>query len=74
MGMKPGSVLFIDEIHRLNKVAEEILYPAMEDFTLDRTIGKGESTRILRVPLPRFTLIGATTKAGSQARCGIALA
>jgi Holliday junction DNA helicase RuvB len=65
MGMKPGSVLFIDEIHRLNKVAEEILYPAMEDFTLDRTIGKGESTRILRVPLPRFTLIGATTKAGS---------
>lgn len=65
MGMQPGSVLFIDEIHRLNKVAEEILYPAMEDFTLDRTIGKGESTRILRVPLPRFTLIGATTKAGS---------
>lgn len=65
MGMKPGSVLFIDEIHRLNKVAEEILYPAMEDFTLDRTIGKGESAKILRVPLPRFTLVGATTKAGS---------
>ncbi len=65
MGMKPGSVLFIDEIHRLNKVAEEILYPAMEDFALDRTIGKGEATKILRVPLPRFTLIGATTKAGS---------
>ncbi len=65
MGMKPGSVLFIDEIHRLNKIAEEILYPAMEDFALDRTIGKGESTKILRVPLPRFTLIGATTKAGS---------
>lgn len=65
MGMKPGSVLFIDEIHRLNKVAEEILYPAMEDFALDRTIGKGEGTKILRVPLPRFTLIGATTKAGS---------
>jgi holliday junction DNA helicase RuvB len=65
MSMKPGSVLFIDEIHRLNKVAEEILYPAMEDFALDRTIGKGESTKILRVPLPRFTLIGATTKAGS---------
>lgn len=65
MGMKPGSVLFIDEIHRLNKVAEEILYPAMEDFVLDRTIGKGEATKILRVPLPRFTLIGATTKAGS---------
>jgi Holliday junction DNA helicase RuvB len=65
MSMKPGSVLFIDEIHRLNKVAEEILYPAMEDFALDRTIGKGEGTKILRVPLPRFTLIGATTKAGS---------
>lgn len=65
MGMKTGSVLFIDEIHRLNKVAEEILYPAMEDFVMDRTIGKGESTKILRVPLPRFTLIGATTKAGS---------
>ncbi len=65
MGMRPGSVLFIDEIHRLNKVAEEILYPAMEDFTLDRTIGKGEGTKILRVPLPRFTLIGATTKAGA---------
>lgn len=65
MSMRPGSVLFIDEIHRLNKVAEEILYPAMEDFALDRTIGKGESTKILRVPLPRFTLIGATTKAGS---------
>ena len=65
MGMKSGSVLFIDEIHRLNKVAEEILYPAMEDFMLDRTIGKGESAKVLRVPLPRFTLIGATTKAGS---------
>lgn len=65
MGMKPGSVLFIDEIHRLNKVTEEILYPAMEDFMLDRTIGKGESTKILRVPLPRFTLVGATTKAGA---------
>lgn len=65
MSMKPGSVLFIDEIHRLNKVAEEILYPAMEDFALDRTIGKGEGAKILRVPLPRFTLIGATTKAGS---------
>jgi Holliday junction DNA helicase RuvB len=65
MGMKPGSILFIDEIHRMNRVTEEILYPAMEDFALDRTIGKGESAKILRVPLPRFTLIGATTKAGS---------
>ncbi|MBY0403856.1 MAG: Holliday junction branch migration DNA helicase RuvB [Cyanobacteria bacterium] len=65
MSLKPGAVLFIDEIHRLNKVTEEILYPAMEDFMLDRTIGKGQSTKILRVPLPKFTLIGATTKAGS---------
>lgn len=58
-------ILFIDEIHRLNKVAEEILYPAMEDFMLDVTIGKGQATRIRRVPLKPFTLIGATTKAGS---------
>jgi Holliday junction DNA helicase RuvB len=65
MALKPGSVLFIDEIHRLNRVTEEILYPALEDFMLDRTIGKGQSAKILRVPLPRFTLIGATTKAGS---------
>jgi Holliday junction DNA helicase RuvB len=65
MSLNPGSVLFIDEIHRLNKVTEEILYPAMEDFAMDRTIGKGHSTKILRVPLPKFTLIGATTKAGS---------
>lgn len=65
MALKPGSILFIDEIHRLNKVTEEILYPALEDFMLDRTIGKGQSTKTLRVPLPRFTLIGATTKAGS---------
>ncbi len=65
MSLQPGSVLFIDEIHRLNKITEEILYPSMEDFTLDRTIGKGESTKTLRVPLPRFTLIGATTKAGA---------
>ncbi|MBX2861224.1 MAG: Holliday junction branch migration DNA helicase RuvB [Vampirovibrio sp.] len=65
MSLQPGSVLFIDEIHRLNKVTEEILYPALEDFTLDRTIGKGQSAKILRVPLPRFTLIGATTKAGA---------
>lgn len=65
MALKPGSILFIDEIHRLNKVTEEILYPAMEDFALDRTLGKGHMTKTLRVPLPRFTLIGATTKAGS---------
>lgn len=65
MSLKQDSILFIDEIHRLNKVTEEILYPAMEDFILDQTIGKGQSAKILRVPIPRFTLIGATTKAGS---------
>lgn len=65
MSLKPGSVLFLDEIHRLNRVTEEILYPAMEDFTLDRTVGSGPSARTLRVPLPRFTLIGATTRAGA---------
>jgi len=56
-------VLFIDEIHRLSKVAEELLYPAMEDFVLDLTSGKGHATRTMRLGLPRFTLIGATTKA-----------
>lgn len=65
MNLKNNDFLFIDEIHRLNKVAEEILYPAMEDFSIDRTIGSGEKTRILRIPIARFTLIGATTKAGS---------
>lgn len=65
MTMKNGEILFIDEIHRLNKVAEEILYPAMEDFSIDRMIGKGQSAKILRVPIPKFTLVGATTKAGS---------
>ena len=58
-------VLFIDEIHRLSKSVEEILYPALEDFTLDIIIGKGPSARSIRLYLPRFTLIGATTKAGS---------
>ncbi|MFH0702504.1 MAG: Holliday junction branch migration DNA helicase RuvB [bacterium] len=65
MSLKNSEVLFIDEIHRLNKVAEEILYPAMEDFSIDRTIGKGQSTKTLRIPIPKFTLIGATTKAGA---------
>ena len=64
MSLKSGEILFIDEIHRLNKVAEEILYPAMEDFTLDMTTGKSQTAKTLRVPLPKFTLIGATTKAG----------
>jgi len=64
MSLEEGQILFIDEIHRLNKVAEEILYPAMEDFYLDMTTGKSQTVKTLRVPLPKFTLIGATTKAG----------
>ncbi len=62
--LEPGSILFIDEIHRLSRAIEEVLYPAMEDFTLDLIIGKGPSARTMRLPLPRFTLIGATTRAG----------
>ena len=63
--LSPGDVLFIDEIHRLNANVEEVLYPAMEDFALDIIIGKGPSARSIRLDLPRFTLIGATTRAGS---------
>ncbi len=59
-----GDVLFIDEIHRLSKAVEEILYPAMEDYALDIIIGKGPSARSIRLPIPKFTLIGATTRAG----------
>jgi len=59
-----GDVLFIDEIHRLSRSIEEILYPAMEDFALDIMIGKGPAARSIHLPLPRFTLIGATTRAG----------
>jgi Holliday junction DNA helicase RuvB len=62
--LSEGDVLFIDEIHRLNKVVEETLYPAMEDYALDIVIGKGPSARTLRMDLPKFTIIGATTKAG----------
>lgn len=62
--LEPNSVLFIDEIHRLNRAVEEILYPAMEDFQLDLVIGKGPSARTLKLDLPKFTLIGATTRAG----------
>ena len=58
-------ILFIDEIHRLNRAVEEILYPALEDYSLDIMIGKGPSARSIRLDLPKFTLIGATTKAGS---------
>jgi len=59
-----GDVLFIDEIHRLPRVVEEVLYPAMEDFQLDIVIGKGPMARSIRLPLPRFTLVGATTRTG----------
>ncbi len=62
--LSPGDVLFIDEIHRLNKVVEEVLYPAMEDFALDIVLGKGPGARSIRMDLPKFTLIGATTRAG----------
>lgn len=63
--LQPNSVLFIDEIHRLNHNVEEILYPAMEDYALDMVIGKGPSARTIRIKLPKFTLVGATTKAGN---------
>ncbi len=62
--LAPGDVLFIDEIHRLSRSIEEILYPAMEDYVLDIIIGKGPAARSIRVPLPKFTLVGATTRAG----------
>ncbi len=62
--LSEGDVLFIDEIHRLSRAVEEILYPAMEDYALDIIIGKGPSARSIRLPIPRFTLIGATTRAG----------
>lgn len=62
--LEEGDILFIDEIHRLNKVVEEVLYPAMEDFMLDIIIGKGPSARSIRLDVPRFTLVGATTRAG----------
>jgi holliday junction DNA helicase RuvB len=62
--LEKGDILFIDEIHRLNKVVEETLYPAMEDFALDIVIGKGPSARTLRLDLPQFTIVGATTKIG----------
>ena len=62
--LQAGEVLFVDEIHRLGKVLEEILYPAMEDFALDLVIGSGPAARIVRLDLPRFTLVGATTRFG----------
>jgi Holliday junction DNA helicase RuvB len=62
--LQEGDVLFVDEIHRLNRQVEEVLYPAMEDFAIDIMIGKGPTARSIRLDLPRFTLIGATTRAG----------
>ncbi len=62
--LNDGDVLFIDEIHRLSRAVEEILYPAMEDYSLDIILGKGPSARSIRLPIPKFTLIGATTRAG----------
>ena len=63
-GLSDGDVLFIDEIHRLNRQVEEVLYPAMEDFSIDIMIGKGASAKSIRLELPHFTLVGATTRAG----------
>lgn len=62
--LQEGDVLFIDEIHRLNRQVEELLYPAMEDFAIDIVIGKGASAKSIRIELPKFTLVGATTRAG----------
>lgn len=63
--LEPGDVLFIDEIHRLHRSVEEVLYPAMEDYCLDIIIGKGQTARSIRIDLPPFTLVGATTRAGA---------
>ncbi|MFR1445928.1 AAA family ATPase, partial [Acinetobacter baumannii] len=63
--LEPHDVLFIDEIHRLSPVVEEVLYPAMEDYQLDIMIGEGPAARSIKIDLPPFTLIGATTRAGS---------
>ena len=62
--LKEGDILFVDEIHRLNRQVEEVLYPAMEDFAIDIVIGKGATARSIRLDLPKFTLVGATTRAG----------
>ena len=75
-GLNANDVLFIDEIHRLSRSVEEVLYPAMEDFAIDIVIGKGPSARSIRIDLPHFTLIGATTRAGQltsplRDRCGV---
>ena len=63
-GRGENDILFVDEIHRLNRQVEEVLYPAMEDYAIDIVIGKGASARSIRLDLPHFTLVGATTRAG----------
>lgn len=63
-GLQENDLLFIDEIHRLNRQVEEVLYPAMEDFAIDIMIGKGPMAKSIRIDLPKFTLVGATTRAG----------
>ena len=68
--LQEGDVLFVDEIHRLNRQVEEVLYPAMEDYAIDIMIGKGSSARSIRLDLPRFTLVGATTRAGDRSAPG----
>jgi Holliday junction DNA helicase RuvB len=65
VNLSPGDILFIDEIHRLSRMTEELLYPAMEDFRLDLTVGKGPTAKIRSIPLAKFTLVGATTRVGS---------
>ena len=72
--LQPGDVLFIDEVHRLPRPVEEVLYPAMEDFQLDLLVGKGPTARSIRLDLPRFTLIGATTQDRSARRARFATA
>ncbi len=62
--LQEGDILFVDEIHRLNRQVEEVLYPAMEDYVIDIMIGKGATARSIRLELPKFTLVGATTRAG----------
>ena len=69
--LQEGDILFIDEIHRLNRQVEEVLYPAMEDFAIDIMIGKGTSARSVRLDLPKFTLVGATTRAPLRDRFGV---
>ena len=64
--VEPGDVLFVDEVHRLPRTVEEVLYPALEDFALDIVVGKGPGSRSIRLELPRFTLVGATTRTGDR--------